>query len=68
MTFRVEPAALRTCASQLSDAQRVAKAAGNYVKQYGRFSFLESGLIGWVAPETRTSRPFGSTSDRSEAS
>jgi hypothetical protein len=50
MTFKVDPAALRTYARQLSDVQRVADAADHYVKQYGSFSFHEQGLIGWFAP------------------
>jgi uncharacterized protein YukE len=53
MTFRVDPAALRRCASELADAERVADVADRYATHWGSFDFHESGIIGKAAPGHR---------------
>jgi hypothetical protein len=53
MSFKVEPPALRTYASQLSEVERVAEDAQRYVSSYGTFNFHESGIIGYAAPGHR---------------
>lgn len=53
MSFRVEPEALRTYASQLADAQRAARTAKSYVHQWGDFSAHDKGLFGMIFPAHR---------------
>ncbi|WP_306215023.1 WXG100 family type VII secretion target [Actinoplanes sp. RD1] len=53
MSFHVDPAALRTAASKIGDADRVAELAREYVTRHGTFSFHEQGLIGELAPGHR---------------
>jgi hypothetical protein len=50
MGFAVDPAALRTFARQLTDAQEVAEAAKRYVDRHGTFSMHEGGLISLALP------------------
>ena len=53
MSFKVEPSALRTYASQLDEVERVAGDAQRYVSAYGDFSFHQAGIIGFAAPGGR---------------
>jgi uncharacterized protein YukE len=53
VSFHVEPEALRTAATKIGDAERVAEAAKEYVTRNGSFSFHERGLIGDLAPGHR---------------
>lgn len=50
MTFKVEPAALRTYATQLMEAKAAAEAAKSYVDKWGTFSAHEKGLLGMIWP------------------
>lgn len=47
MSFKVEPEALRRFAGEVGDAQRVAEAAGSYLKNHGDLDFQAKGLISW---------------------
>ena len=53
MSFRVEPEALRTYASQLADAGHAAETAKRYVHEWGSFSAHEKGLFGMIFPAHR---------------
>jgi hypothetical protein len=53
MSFKVDPAAIRACASRLDEVERVAGDAQRYVAANGNFSFHESGIMGYASPGHR---------------